>query len=189
MNKNEKLIEEAARRYPDNRHTGTTPLYAQMKREAFIDGAVFEKAHTTTDDEREALERLPLTSFDYADIDPSVRELADAILAAGPRRSGVSEPSEEHDCEFECGSAEEHLRWAYEALRNEYEGYRQWVRIAFSHNIAEADAKKIASRYVWHMTPSGGGLRNSARAMQAALSEYIKLRVNAAHAAQGSEGA
>ena len=37
--------------------------------------------------EREALERVLLTSFDYADIDPSVRELADAILAAGFRRS------------------------------------------------------------------------------------------------------
>lgn len=115
--------------------------------------------------------------------------VGDAILAAGFRRTEVPEPSEEHDCEFECGSDEEHLRRAYEALRNEYEGHRQWLRIAFSHNIAEADAKKIASRYVWHMTPSGGGLRNSGKAMQAALSEYIKLRVQAAHAAQGSEGA
>jgi hypothetical protein len=97
--------------------------------------------------------------------------------------------SSEHDCEFECASDDEHLQRAYDALRSEYEGYRQWVRIAFTHNIDETDAKKIASRYVWHMTPSGGGLRNSAKAMQAALSEYIKLRVEAAHAAQGSEGA
>lgn len=83
----------------------------------------------------------------------------------------------------------EHLRLAYDAMRKEYDEYRQWVRIAFTHNIAEADAKKIASRYVWHMTPSGGGLRNSAKAMQAALSEFVKMRVEAAHAAQGSKGA
>ncbi|MGO4488173.1 hypothetical protein [Microbacterium sp. 2RAF4] len=98
----------------------------------------------------------------------------------------IQDASDMHDCEFECASDEEHLKLAYDTLRSEYEGYRQWVRIAFTHNIAEADAKKIASRYVWHMTPSGGGLRNSAKAMQAALSEFIKLRVEAAHAAQAA---
>lgn len=194
---NEKLIEEAARAIlasegigpeEDGTYWGeaTWPNAVKDARTAF---AVFEKAHTPTDDEREALIDTMRNAPTHGNIVVRYDEAADAILAAGFRRTVVPEPSAEHECEFGCASDAEHMQRAYDALKSEYEGYRQWVRIAFSHDIAEADAKKIASRYVWHMTPSGAGLRNSAKAMQAALSEYIKLRVEAAHAAQGSEGA
>lgn len=43
--------------------------------------------------EREALSRVLTANFFYADEDPSVQELADAVLAAGFRRSEVPEPS------------------------------------------------------------------------------------------------
>lgn len=90
----EKLIEEAVRRYPDNTHTKTTPLYAQMKREAFIAGAVFEKALgeatvTPTDDERETLDQI------VREHDGWWPETRDAILAQYVRRSEVPEPSAE----------------------------------------------------------------------------------------------
>lgn len=35
---------EVERRYPDNSHTASTPFYAQMKREAFIEGVEWARA-------------------------------------------------------------------------------------------------------------------------------------------------
>lgn len=62
--------------------------------------AVFEKAHTPTDDEREALIALKLASFSkrMSDGYPSIimrtnEEAADLVLAAGFRRSEVPEPN------------------------------------------------------------------------------------------------
>ena len=184
MTDNEKLIEEVRDRM---RRQEWLPASLAIRLADALEAA--GKAHTPTDDEREALIDTMRNAPTHGNIVVRYDEAADAILAAGFRRTVVPEPSAEHECEFGCASDAEHMQRAYDALKSEYEGYRQWVRIAFSHDIAEADAKKIASRYVWHMTPSGAGLRNSAKAMQAALSEYIKLRVEAAHAAQGSEGA
>lgn len=136
---------------------------------------------TLTDAEVSEIRRaLRIASEEYgAEFPIAKKGLADRIV----------EPAEAHDeCEFGCASDAEHLERAYDALRKEYDEYRLWVRTAFTHNIEEADAKKIASRYVWHMTLSGGGLRNSALAMQQALSEFIKLRVEAAHAAVTEQG-
>lgn len=55
MSENEKLIEEAEQRYPDieaNPETFPTGWSRKQERNAFIAGAVFEKALTPTDDER-----------------------------------------------------------------------------------------------------------------------------------------
>lgn len=61
--------------------------------------------NTPTDDEREALERVLTSNFFYAYEDPSVRELADAILAARFRRPEAPEPSAARECGFMgCGS-------------------------------------------------------------------------------------
>lgn len=166
MTDNEKLIEEAARAIlasegigpeEDGTYWGeaTWPNAVKDARTAF---AVFERAHTPTDDEREALERVLLTSFDYADIDPSVRELSDAILAAGFRRSVVPEPSAEVD----------ELREQIEKL--EADLGQQIDRTEELHNIAD--------RLSWAIAPmSEVGEHSSANDPWENAIEYAESRV------------
>lgn len=114
----EKLIEESAEAFGGL----TSPTYGaapEWERVEVYEGvkrvlAVFEKAHTPTDDEREALARLvdpgAFIPFDPGVVDPrwpaevehrqqEARHHADRILTAGFRRSEVPEPSAEPVCE------------------------------------------------------------------------------------------
>lgn len=110
MSDREKLIEEAAEAIA--REWRNVRSHEDMARAAF---AVFEKAHTPTDDEREALVAIleaPLTEESHGRTFSEM--LADVILIRfGFRRSEVPEPSAEGYAEFEgwesrcdyCGSA------------------------------------------------------------------------------------
>lgn len=114
MTDNEKLIEEAAQAIyghnPEQQPWDGEPMglaeagdshRANMARRQAEDAmAVFEKAHTPTDDEREALAKVIDDAADAPVSPERVRAsltlwLADAILAAGFRRTEVPEPSTE----------------------------------------------------------------------------------------------
>lgn len=95
---NEKLIEDAANeRYPDieaNPKTFPTGWSREQERNAFIAGAVFEKALTPTDDEREALDwalRYARRYWQHGGEPESQRALS--VLASALRRSEVPEPT------------------------------------------------------------------------------------------------
>lgn len=122
MNDREKLIEEAAaKRYPhrDVFLEGGAYMAEERSRiplrEAFVEGAKWqaEKAHTPTDDERQAQERIE-AALDYIDkhwLAPfrpgeTGHDLR-SILAAGFRRSVVREPSAEKDIEFHASAESE----------------------------------------------------------------------------------
>lgn len=118
MTDREELIEEAAEAFGGL----TSPTYGAApgwERAEVYEGvtrvlAVFEKAHTPTDDEREALARIVKdiaikwggpSMAEFADTPPIRKHYAtaDAILAAGFRRSEVPEPSaDEQECD-QCG--------------------------------------------------------------------------------------
>jgi hypothetical protein len=113
-----KLIEEAAKAIYVERwgsgagwERGSRKPYRKQARAAL---AVFEKAHTPTDDEREALLRAMragwakrqewwTTTEAPADAPTNDEFLADAILTAGFRRSEVPEPSACASCLGMCG--------------------------------------------------------------------------------------
>lgn len=79
--------------------------------DAFDALAAFEKAHTPTDDEREALTYL-ITAFRFRErglrgvaLEPDLavsRPLAEFLHREGFRRSVVPEPSDEHECTWAC---------------------------------------------------------------------------------------
>lgn len=78
--------------------------FAQLVRTLAITAAeVVEKAHTPTDDEREALGTVIAITWRDAYGTPTDQEFADAILAAGFRRSEVPEPSAEREL-TPCGN-------------------------------------------------------------------------------------
>lgn len=101
MNDNEKLIEEAAAAAQEatrQKHRPTwrkLPEYVKENYRAHARAAlaVFEKAHNPTVDEREALETVIAVTWRDMYSTPTDRDFADAILAAGFRRSEVPESS------------------------------------------------------------------------------------------------
>lgn len=95
----EKLIEEAAKEIDEVwqglSSNASWAVLADVAARAAL--AVFEKARTPTDDEREALDyaircAIP-NDLDYRPLWKLIRAIQDSVLAAGFRRSVVPEPS------------------------------------------------------------------------------------------------
>ena len=104
MTDNEKLIEEAATAMwadPEQWATITEPVRDDFRGMARSALAVFEKAHTPTDDEREALARVAAKIERVPDSDAVTIDKADAriLVAAGFCRPEVPEPSALTICE------------------------------------------------------------------------------------------
>ncbi|MFJ2506307.1 hypothetical protein [Microbacterium sp. NPDC087592] len=92
MTDNEKLIEEAAKAIVEV----TVDSMDSARELARVALAVFEKAHTPTDDEREALafvieQGWANPTWDGVTLRPIDRQIADAVLAAGFTRSEIPE--------------------------------------------------------------------------------------------------
>lgn len=127
---NEKLIEEA-RRWPAG--VGPIPSAAPGKLIARLTDALeaAEKAHTPTDDEREALVALVNDARLRPGTGRTMPEVAaDVILAAGFHRSEVPEPSAEglHQVQYDDGSWSRTLEGPTEA--ETLNGMAHYLRLA-----------------------------------------------------------
>lgn len=94
MNDQGKLIEEAAKRLlKDVNPKHGRPVSSQLASDIrLVAGAVFEKAHTPTDDEREDMIAFLLRDHNFEE-SPWGRTYTDAEIAAALRRTEVPEPS------------------------------------------------------------------------------------------------